>query len=200
MKKYPENLTDITTFIFDIDGVLTDGSVILEPTGEQTRTMNIKDGYALQLAVKRGFKVAIISGGKNEVVRKRFTGLGIHDVYMGADDKWDSFDELKLTYNLTDSEIAYMGDDVPDYEIMTNIGLPTCPNDAVTEIKQISQYISPVSGGKGCVRDIIEKVMRAQDKWFNPEKLEKFAKEALRKENFSNPNLLVEGFFKTVQK
>lgn len=172
MKKYPENLTDITTFIFDIDGVLTDGSVILEPTGEQTRTMNIKDGYALQLAVKRGFKVAIISGGKNEVVRKRFTGLGIHDVYMGADDKWDSFDELKLTYNLNDSEIAYMGDDVPDYEIMTNIGLPTCPNDAVTEIKQISQYISPVSGGKGCVRDIIEKVMRAQDKWFNPEELD----------------------------
>ena len=172
MKKYPENLTDITTFIFDIDGVLTDGSVILEPTGEQTRTMNIKDGYALQLAVKRGFKVAIISGGKNEIVRKRFKGLGIHDVYMGADDKWDSFDELKLTYDLKDEEIAYMGDDIPDYEIMSKIGLPTCPNDAATEIKQVSQYISPISGGKGCVRDIIEKVMRAQDKWFNPEKID----------------------------
>ena len=172
MKKYPENLTDITTFIFDIDGVLTDGSVILEPTGEQTRTMNIKDGFALQLAVKRGFKVAIISGGKNEIVRKRFTGLGIHDVYMGAADKWDSFDELKLTYDLKSEEIAYMGDDVPDYEIMSKIGLPTCPNDAATEIKTISQYISPINGGKGCVRDIIEKVMRAQDKWFNPEKID----------------------------
>lgn len=172
MKKYPENLTDITTFIFDIDGVLTDGSVILEPTGEQTRTMNIKDGFALQLAVKRGFKVAIISGGKNEIVRKRFTGLGIHDVYMGASDKWDSFDELKLTYNLKDGEIAYMGDDIPDYEIMSKIALPACPNDAATEIKQISQYISPKAGGKGCVRDLIEKVMRAQDKWFNPEKID----------------------------
>ncbi len=172
MKKYPENLTDITTFIFDIDGVLTDGSVILEPTGEQTRTMNIKDGFALQLAVKRGFKVAIISGGKNEIVRKRFTGLGIHDVYMGASDKWDSFDELKLTYNLKDDEIAYMGDDIPDYEIMSKIALPACPNDAATEIKQISQYISPIAGGKGCVRDLIEKVMRAQDKWFNPEKID----------------------------
>ena len=96
---YPENLSQITTFIFDIDGVLTDGTVILEPTGEQTRTMNIKDGFALQLAVKKGYRVAIISGGKNEIVRKRFTGLGIHDVYMGAGHKWDSFDELKLTYN-----------------------------------------------------------------------------------------------------
>ena len=169
MKKYPENLKNISTFIFDIDGVLTDGSVILEPSGDQTRTMNIKDGYALQLAVKRGYKVAIISGGKNEIVRKRFSGLGIHDVYMGASNKLDSFDELKLTYGLENKEIAYMGDDIPDYEIMSRIGLPTCPNDAATEIKQISQYISPILGGKGCVRDIIEKVMRAQDKWFNPD-------------------------------
>ena len=168
MKKYPENLTAITTFIFDIDGVLTDGTVILEPTGEQSRTMNIKDGYALQLAVKRGFKVAIISGGKNEIVRKRFAGLGIHDVFMGASNKWDSFDELKLTYNIQNTEVAYMGDDIPDYEIMSKIGFPTCPNDAATEIKQIAQYISPISGGKGCVRDVIEKVLRAQDKWFNP--------------------------------
>lgn len=169
MKKYPENLKNISTFIFDIDGVLTDGSVILEPSGDQTRTMNIKDGYALQLAVKRGYKVAIISGGKNEIVRKRFSGLGIHDVYMAASNKLDSFDELKLTYGLENKEIAYMGDDIPDYEIMSRIGLPTCPNDAATEIKQISQYISPFFGGKGCVRDIIEKVMRAQDKWFNPD-------------------------------
>lgn len=168
MKKYPENLTRISTFIFDIDGVLTDGTVILESTGDQTRTMQVKDGYALQLAVKRGYKVAIISGGKNEIVRKRFTGLGIHDVFMGASNKWDSFDELKITYNLKNEEIAYMGDDIPDYEIMSKIGLPTCPNDAATEIKQISQYISPIPGGKGCVRDVIEKVLRAQGKWFNP--------------------------------
>lgn len=167
--KYPENLANITTFIFDIDGVLTDGSVILEPTGEQTRTMNIKDGYALQLAVKRGYKIAIISGGKNEIVRKRFTGLGIHDVYMGAAHKWDSFDELKITYDLKNEEILYMGDDIPDHEIMSVIGLPTCPNDAASEIKEVSQYISPIPGGKGAVRDVIEKVLKAQGKWFNPD-------------------------------
>lgn len=167
--KYPENLSKITTFIFDIDGVLTNGTVILEPSGEQTRTMNIKDGFALQIAVKKGFRVAIISGGKNEIVRKRFSGLGIHDVYMGASHKIDSFDELKITYNLKDEEILYMGDDIPDYEIMSKIGLPTCPSDAATEIKQISQYISPLGGGKGAVRDVIEKVMRSQGKWFNPE-------------------------------
>ena len=167
--KYPENLSKITTFIFDIDGVLTNGTVILEPSGEQTRTMNIKDGFALQIAVKKGFRVAIISGGKNEIVRKRFSGLGIHDVYMGAGHKIDSFDELKITYDLKDEEILYMGDDIPDYEIMSKIGLPTCPSDAATEIKQISQYISPLGGGKGAVRDVIEKVMRSQGKWFNPE-------------------------------
>ncbi len=172
MNKYPKNLTEITTFIFDIDGVLTDGSIIVEPTGEQTRTMNVKDGFALQLAVKRGFKVAIISGGKNQIVKKRFAGLGIHDIYMGASDKWEAFDELKLTYNLIDQEIAYMGDDIPDYEIMNTIGLPACPNDAAIEIKQIAQYISPIPGGKGCVRDIIEKVLRAQEKWFNPQKID----------------------------
>lgn len=165
---YPEGLSNITTFIFDVDGVLTDGSVILEPTGEQTRTMNIKDGFALQLAVKRGFKVAIISGGKNEIVRKRFSGLGITDVFMGADYKWTSFEELKAKYNLKNEEILYMGDDIPDYEIMSKIGIPTCPNDAVTEIKEVSDYISPKDGGRGAVRDVIEKVMRAQDKWFNP--------------------------------
>ena len=97
MIKYPKNLTEITTFILDIDGVLTDGTIIIEPTGEQTRTMNIKDGFALQLAVKRGFKVAVISGGRNEIVKKRFAGLGIHDVFMGASDKWEAFEELKLT-------------------------------------------------------------------------------------------------------
>jgi 3-deoxy-D-manno-octulosonate 8-phosphate phosphatase (KDO 8-P phosphatase) len=166
---YPNNLTEITTFIFDIDGVLTDGSVILEPTGEQTRIMNIKDGYALQLAVKKGYKVAIISGGKNEIVRKRFSGLGIFDVYMGASNKIEALDELKLTYNINNNEILYMGDDIPDYEIMCEIGLPTCPNDAATEIKEVAQYISSFNGGKGCVRDVIEKVMRAQDKWFNKE-------------------------------
>jgi 3-deoxy-D-manno-octulosonate 8-phosphate phosphatase (KDO 8-P phosphatase) len=172
MTSYPRNLTKINTIILDIDGVLTDGSVIIEPTGEQTRTMNVKDGFALQLAVKRGFRVAIISGGKNEIVKKRFAGLGIIDVYMGASDKWEAFDELKLTYNLNDQEIAYMGDDIPDYEIMSTIGLPACPNDAATEIKEIAQYISPIPGGKGCVRDLIEKIMRAQNKWFNPEKID----------------------------
>lgn len=166
--KYPGNLTAITTFIFDVDGVLTDGSVILEPTGEQSRTMNIKDGYALQLAVKRGYKVAIISGGKNEIVRKRFTGLGITDVFMGSAYKINAYNQLKDTYQFQDEQVLYMGDDIPDYEIMSFIGLPTCPGDAASEIKKVSSYISPLQGGKGAVRDVIEKVLRAQGKWFNP--------------------------------
>ena len=166
---YLNLLNNITTFIFDVDGVLTNGTVILQPNGDQSRIMNIKDGFALQLAVKKGYRVAVISGGTSETVRKRFAGLGIHDVYLGASEKWEAYQELLITYDLKPEEIAYMGDDIPDYQVLNDAGLGCCPNDAAVEIQQIAKYISPLKGGEGCGRDIIEKVMRAQDKWFNPD-------------------------------
>jgi 3-deoxy-D-manno-octulosonate 8-phosphate phosphatase (KDO 8-P phosphatase) len=167
---YPQVLTEITTFIFDVDGVLTNGQVIIQEHGEQTRIMNIKDGFALQLAVKMGYKVIIISGGKSEAVRIRLNALGIHDVYLSASDKAEVFDEVKITYNLKNEEIAYMGDDIPDYPVMKEVALPCCPRDAAVEIQELSQYISDKKGGEGCGRDLIEKVLRAQEKWFDQSK------------------------------
>jgi 3-deoxy-D-manno-octulosonate 8-phosphate phosphatase (KDO 8-P phosphatase) len=171
--EYPQVLTNITTFIFDVDGVLTNGQVIIQESGAQTRIMNIKDGFALQLAVKLGYKVIIISGGKSEAVKTRLQGLGIHDVYLGAADKADVYDEVKITYNLTDEEVAYMGDDIPDFPVMKDVALPCCPKDAATEILEVSKYISDKKGGEGCGRDLIEKVLRAQNKWFNAENSDK---------------------------
>jgi len=165
--EYPQVLSAISTFIFDVDGVLTNGQVIVQENGAQTRIMNIKDGFALQLAVKLGYKVIIISGGKSEAVKTRLQGLGIHDVYLGAADKADVFDEVKITYDLKNEEIAYMGDDIPDYPVMRDVALPCCPSDAATEILEISKYISNKKGGEGAGRDIIEKVLRCQKKWFN---------------------------------
>jgi len=165
MENFKTKLTRINTFIFDVDGVLTDGSITLMPDGEQVRAMNIKDGYAMQLAVKKGFKIAIISGSKSEGVRKRLNGLGIFDVYMNCDNKLETYAEFLLTYEIKPEEILYMGDDVPDFEVMKRIGVPTCPKDAVHEIKDISIYVSDKNGGKGCVRDVIEQVMRVQGKW-----------------------------------
>ncbi len=165
MENFKTKLTRVKTFIFDIDGVLTDGSVTLMPDGEQLRTMNIKDGYALQLAIKKGYKIGVISGGKSESVRKRLNGLGVYDVYLGADNKTEQYNEFILTYSLNPDEILYMGDDIPDYEVMKRIGVPTCPNDSAQEIKDICIYVSDRKGGKGCVRDVIEQVMRVQENW-----------------------------------
>jgi 3-deoxy-D-manno-octulosonate 8-phosphate phosphatase (KDO 8-P phosphatase) len=129
--------------------------------------MNIKDGYALQLAAKKGYKIAIISGGKSEMVRKRLNGLGIFDVYLGSHNKIDNYNEFIATYDIQPNEILYMGDDLPDYEVMQRVGIPTCPNDSAEEIKNISIYISDKKGGKGAVRDVIEQVMRLHDNWFD---------------------------------
>lgn len=167
MENFKTKLTRIKAFIFDVDGVLTDGSVTLLPDGEQVRTMNIKDGYALQLAIKKGYKVAIISGGKSEMVKKRLNGLGILDVYMGAHLKKDAYEEFISIYNINADEILYMGDDIPDYEVMKCIGIPTCPQDAAQEIKDICIYISDKKGGKGAVRDVVEQVLKVQDNWMN---------------------------------
>ncbi len=141
MENFKTKLTRVKAFIFDVDGVLTDGSVTLMADGEQVRVMNIKDGYALQLAVKKGYKIAIISGGKSEMVRKRLNGLGITDVYLGAQTKMDNYNEFISIYKINPEEILYMGDDLPDYEVMKRIGVPTCPGDSAQEIKDISLYV-----------------------------------------------------------
>jgi 3-deoxy-D-manno-octulosonate 8-phosphate phosphatase (KDO 8-P phosphatase) len=164
-KNFKQLLNDVSTFAFDVDGVLTDGSLILMPDGEQVRTMNIRDGYAIQLAVKKGYKVVIISGGKSEAVRTRLTKLGVKDIYLGIQDKADTLDEFLLTYNIKPENVLYMGDDMPDYEVMKKVGIRTCPNDAVSEIRSMCIYVSDKKGGKGCARDIIEQVLKVQGKW-----------------------------------
>jgi 3-deoxy-D-manno-octulosonate 8-phosphate phosphatase (KDO 8-P phosphatase) len=163
-----QKLKDITTLIFDVDGVLTTGDILASNTGEFLRTFNIKDGYALQLAVKKGYHVCIISGGSGQAMQLRFEGLGIKNIYLGVTDKVVVFQQILAQYHLQASEVLYMGDDIPDYNIMKLVGLPTCPADAVEEIKALSTYISPFPGGKTAVRDVIEKVLKIQGKWFDP--------------------------------
>ncbi|ETZ23321.1 HAD family hydrolase [Pedobacter sp. V48] len=162
-----QKLKNITTLIFDVDGVLTNGDIIASDSGEFLRTFNIKDGYALQLAVKRGYLVCIISGGRGLAMQRRFEGLGIAEVFLGVSDKVDVFNSVLTKHNITAEEVLYMGDDIPDLSVMQLVGLPTCPSDAVPEIKAISEYISPYSGGKTAVRDIIEKVLKVQQRWFD---------------------------------
>ncbi|WP_406683397.1 HAD-IIIA family hydrolase [Seonamhaeicola sp. MEBiC1930] len=164
-KSYKEYLEHINTFIFDVDGVLTDGTVTIMTNGEMLRTMNIKDGYALKTAVDAGFNVCIISGGSNEGVRKRLTGLGIKDIFLGAHNKIDQLNEYLNNKSVKLENVLYMGDDIPDYPVMKLVGLPCCPQDAVQEIKGVSKYISHKSGGKGAVRDVIEQVLKVHDKW-----------------------------------
>ncbi len=166
-KSYKEYLQHITTFIFDVDGVLTNGTVLINTDGELLRTMNIKDGYALKTAVQQGFNVCIISGGKNEGVRKRLSGLGLTDIYLGAHHKVEQLDEYLESYNIKPENVLYMGDDIPDMPVMQLVGLPTCPQDAVAEVKEISKYVSYKKGGKGCVRDVIEQVLKVQGKWIS---------------------------------
>lgn len=164
------DLKKIKALVFDVDGVLSAETIGLHPNGEPMRSVNIKDGYALQLAVKCGLHVAIITGGKTEAVRKRYEGLGIPDVYLGAAVKIKEYAHLKDKYNLKDEDILYMGDDIPDYEVMSLCGLACCPADAAPEIKEISQYISHRNGGYGCGRDVVEQVLKAQGKWMANER------------------------------
>jgi len=164
-KSYKEYLEHISTFIFDVDGVLTDGLVSVTTAGEMLRTMNIKDGYALKTAVDKGFNVCIISGGSNEGVRLRLKNLGITDIYLGASNKIDQLEDYYKRKGVKSKNVLYMGDDIPDYPVMKGIGLPCCPQDAVPEIKEISKYISHKKGGQGAVRDVIEQVLKVQDKW-----------------------------------
>ena len=164
-KSYKEIMNDITTFIFDVDGVLTDSSVFVTNEGEILRTMNIRDGYAMKAAIESGYTICIISGGSNEGVRIRLRNLGITDIYLGTPDKVETFDEYIDVYQINPEHVLYMGDDIPDYHVMKLVGLPTCPQDASPEIKGICKYISHKNGGKGAARDVIEQVMKAQGKW-----------------------------------
>ena len=162
---YLKLLPQISTLIFDIDGVLTDGTVTIMPNGEQVRALNSKDGFAIQLAIRKGLRVCVITGGSSESVKTALQRLGIKDVYLKVSNKIDTYDDIKVMYDIEDNEIMYMGDDLPDYEVMKVVGIPACPNNAAREILDISKYISDQSGGKGCVRDIIEKVLRAKGMW-----------------------------------
>lgn len=154
-----------TAILLDVDGVLTDGSVLVNNNGDQLRTMNIRDGYAMQLAVKKDLKVAVITGGKSESVVQRLNGLGILHVVTGVENKPAALAQLIQTLNLDLPTTIYIGDDIPDLEVMKLCGIPCCPYDAAPEIISIAKYISPVPGGKGCVRDILEKVLKLQGKW-----------------------------------
>ncbi|MCO6500089.1 MAG: HAD hydrolase family protein [Vicingus serpentipes] len=165
MANFKELLPNINSFIFDVDGVLTDGSVTIMPDGEQVRQMNIKDGYALQYAIKKGYNIAIISGGSSESVRTRLNGLGIKDIYLKVADKVAVFEDYILEKDIQPENILYMGDDIPDYDVMQKCGVATCPKNAAIEIKNISDYISDKNGGEGCVRDIIEQVLRCNGDW-----------------------------------
>lgn len=157
----------IKAFVFDIDGVLTDGSILLQSDGSQLRKMNIKDGYALQIAVKKGYPIGIISGGNATPAKVRLQKLGIHDIYLSSVDKLDNLKEFMSIHNLKPVEVLYMGDDIPDIEVMLYVGLPCTPFDGSTETKSIAKYICEKNGGQGCVREVIEKTMRIQDQWIN---------------------------------
>lgn len=169
MESFLTKLKDITTFIFDVDGVLTDGSVFVTETGEQSRAFNIKDGYALQLAVKCGYNVCAISGSRSKTAIYRLNSLGITDVFIGAHVKINKFKDYLESKHILPANVLYMGDDIPDLGVMKLVGLPVCPADAVEEIKAVSAYVSPLGGGKGCARDVIEKVLKVQDKWMSAE-------------------------------
>ena len=166
-KNYKELLKEITTFILDVDGVLTNGKILVTSKGKMLREMNTKDGFIIKYALDKGFKIFIISGGTNKGVKERLKDLGIEEIFLGEHTKKDTYDKLIKKYNLKKNEIVYMGDDIPDIPVMKKIGVPCCPNDAVPDVKQISIYISKKDGGQGCVRDIIEQTLRVQNKWIS---------------------------------
>lgn len=168
-KSYKEYLSQINTFIFDVDGVLTDGTIQISTDGELLRTMNLKDGYAMKHAIENDYVIAVISGGKNQGVAHRLKNLGVTDIYLGCEDKCMQMDEFFDIYDIKHNTVLYMGDDIPDLYPMKKVGLPCCPQDAASEIKEVSKYVSHRKGGKGCVRDVIEQVMKVQGKWIDNE-------------------------------
>lgn len=164
-KSYKEYLKNITTFVFDVDGVFTDGTLLITTKGELLRKMSVKDGYAVKTAILKGYNVCIISGGTNEGVRNRLRGLGVTDIYLGAHYKEEPLKEYLDIYNIKPENVLYMGDDLPDIPPMKLVALATCPQDAVPEVKEVCNYISHRIGGDECVRDVIEQVMKVRGDW-----------------------------------
>ena len=169
MTNFKEELRSVKAFVFDIDGVLSTQTIALSALGMPVRTVNLRDGYAIQLAVKKGYHVGIISGGNTKEYIKRLNILGVNDIYLNSSTKSESMKELAGKWNIEFKNVLYMGDDIPDYEVMKMVGLPACPADADSEIKQISVYISDKRGGEGCARDVIEQAMRLHNNWMDHE-------------------------------
>lgn len=169
MSRIDYDLTTIKAFAFDVDGVLSPSTIPLDQNGVPTRMVNIKDGYAIQLARKLGFPIAIITGATSITIVERYKSLGVNDIYIGASVKINIFENWIKENNLDRSEVVYMGDDIPDYECMHLAGLPCCPYDAAMDICAVAKYISPVNGGHGCVRDVMEQVLRSQGLWIHNE-------------------------------
>ena len=166
MKSYKEKLAAITTFIFDVDGVLTDGSVILYQK-EVVRVLNSRDGYAIQYASKMGYRILVMTGGSSKEVATRLNHLGTTEVCLGCKNKLETYEKLKSKYDFKNKEVLYMGDDIPDYNVMKKVGVAACPKDAAVEIKEIADYHSPNNGGRHCVRDVVEQTLRVQNNWFS---------------------------------
>jgi 3-deoxy-D-manno-octulosonate 8-phosphate phosphatase (KDO 8-P phosphatase) len=171
MAFFKEELMKVKAFVFDIDGVISTATQQLNAEGETMRTSNLKDGFAMVYAVRIGYPVCVITGGKTVDVIKRCEKIGIKDVYAGSLNKLPALNDFLKKNSLKAEEVMYMGDDLPDYPAMKEVGIPVCPKDAAPEIKAISLYISDKNGGEGCVRDVLEQVLRAQGRWIDPEKM-----------------------------
>lgn len=169
MTNFKEELNNIKAFVFDIDGVLSTQTIALSVFGVPLRTVNLRDGYAIQLAVKKGYKVGVISGANSKEYIKRLKSLGVNDIFLNSRTKKESLQELVKKWNVDYRHVLYMGDDIPDFEVMKMVGLPVCPSDADSEIKQIASYISDKRGGEGCVRDVIEQALRLHNNWMDYE-------------------------------
>lgn len=165
MKNYREQLNSITTFIFDFDGVLSDGKIFVLPDGDQIRATNVKDGYALQYALRQGYRIAIISGGLSETMRLRYQYFPGIEIYLKVRDKVDVFNQYLAKHKISAEEVLFMGDDIPDIGILKVCGVPACPSDAVNEVKEVCEYISIYGGGKGCARDVIEQTLKVHGRW-----------------------------------
>lgn len=172
-KNYKEILKDITTFVFDVDGVFTDGTLLVTTSGEMLRQMNVRDGYALKTAIDKGYNVCIITAGSNEGVRERLKGLGVNHIYMGAHYKVAPLEEYLRGQNIDPGNVLYMGDDLPDIPPLQKVALPTCPQNAVQEVKAICKYVSHKNGGNGCVRDVIEQVLKVKGHWYSAIEIQK---------------------------
>lgn len=167
MANFKEELVKVKAFVFDIDGVLSMQTISLNAFGVPNRTVNLRDGYALQLAVKKGYRICIISGCNSKEYQKRLKLLGVKDIYLNSRTKLDQFNTFLKKYKLNKSDVIFMGDDIPDFEVMKEAGVAVCPSDADREIKQIAAFISDKKGGEGCVRDVIEQVMRLHNNWMD---------------------------------